>query len=182
MGNYVRERRANILGQKVPARRQSSAKVRVHDGKKARTGAEKTVTVGLHFLATAAHPPARLRKGGRGQKNEDSTTLQDRADPWTTGRQAPYWPTPQRRGNPRALKNLFRYCRPVFHCTYEAGRFSLGQMKLAGILGTNESCQLHGRFLCPTSWITYQEQFSVAIHKKRMEQDRPPQAGLYGDL
>ena len=51
--------------------------------------------------------------------------------------------------------------------------FIMGQMKLAGFPwdkwswpvfpGTNDSCHIHGRFLSPTAWITYQEQLAVSI-------------------
>ena len=89
-----------ILGQKVAAKRLSSSKVRVHQPDKPRTGAEKIS--GLRFLATEAHPQDNWGRAG-GSKNEVPTTLQDRVDPWTTGRQAPNWPTTQWRDNPRAL-------------------------------------------------------------------------------
>ena len=112
LGSCVRERRAMILGQKVAAKRLSSSKVRVHQPDKPRTGAEKIS--GLRFLATEAHPQDNWGRAG-GSKNEVPTTLQDRVDPWTLGRQAPNWPTTQRRDNTRAFKNLFQYHLPAFH-------------------------------------------------------------------
>ena len=117
----VRKRRATILGKKVTAKRPSSSKVRVHNSDKARTGAEKIS--GLRFLVTEAHPPRQNLGRAGGSKNEVPTTLQDRVHPWTTGRQAPNWPTTQWRDNSRAFKILFRYCLPAFR----------GTMKPAGI-------------------------------------------------
>ena len=113
MGRCVRERRAMILGQKVAAERPSSSQVRVHQPDKARTGAEKIP--GLRFLVTEAHPQDNNLGRAGGSKNEVPTTLQDRVHPWTTGRQAPNWPTTQRRDNTRAFKNLFQYHLPAFH-------------------------------------------------------------------
>ena len=149
LGSCVRERRAMILGQKVAAKRLSSSKVRVHQPDKPRTGAEKIS--GLRFLATEAHPPRQNLGRAGGSKNEVPTTLQDRVDPWTTGRQAPNWPTTQWRDNTRAFKILFRYCLPAFW----------GTVKPAGI-----------------PWAKWNSQISPKSRIAKQEGSVVPSAGL----
>ena len=138
MGRCVRERRAMILGQKVAAERPSSSQVRVHQPDKARTGAEKIQTIAaLRFLAAEAHPPKQRRKNERDQKPKPQRRCKTG---WTRGQQGSRHATvlpPDGERNSSIQESFFDTACPFRFSIgkIEAGRFSMTQMKLAGVTG-----------------------------------------------